>query len=148
MAISFKGKTFKCGKEHSMVIEEPPKLAVANFHSWNIRGEIETYGGQGGRPLMIQCWIHDAGFTSMRLIAAYLKELDILAGEFGQLQYVQEYGTRGTINYKNCRFLGFRRVPFPGQEHPTPIEAVGPHGSGYGAYHVAGELWFYQLLIG
>lgn len=148
MTVAFKGKTIKCGNEHSLFYEEPPELAVRQFFSWAQRGVVEIFGGQAGRPIAIDCWVHDRSFNNLTAIDKYLGELDKLAGEFGELSITTTAGG-GTSKLirKNCRFIGFKRKPFNGQEWPSPLPAIGPDTSTYGYWHIAGELHFYQLIV-
>lgn len=144
MTISLNGSAFKCGNEHSLFCEAPPTLAVRQFFSWGQKGLVEIYGGQAGRPFYVYCWLHDTSFSSIGELDKYLLYLDKLAGTFGTVQMLSG---GGMMQRYSCRFLGFRRIPFPGQDHPQILPVLGPDTSSYGNYHIAGELHFFQLSL-
>jgi len=147
MALTFNGKTIKCGNEHTLLEEMPPDLAIRQFFSWSQRGLVEVFGGQAGRAMRVQCWIHDASFSSLTALDSYMKTLDMMSGDFGKLSITSTLATGGTIIRENVRFMGFHRTAFNGREVAEPIPAIGVHGSNYGAWHIQGEMHFYQLRL-
>lgn len=149
MAITFQGKRILCGNEHDLIVEEPPQINIRQFYSWTQNGIVEIFGGRGGRPLVIYCWIHDSSFRNYSAIDNYMKSLDQRAGEFGQLRVSTTVtGSQSVAVRDNCRFIGFRRTGFPGQSSPQPILAIGTFDTtAYGSWHIAGELHFYQLKV-
>lgn len=156
MAVQFEEKTgtgayapahiFKCGTEHSLLIEKQPSLAVRQFFSWSQKGMVEVYGGQQGREVRVECWVHDSTFTNLTDIDAYLAILDGMAGQYGRITLT--IPTAQTLTRDDCRFVGFARKPFNGQENPEPIPAIGVHAASYGNWHIAGTLVFFQLFTG
>jgi hypothetical protein len=148
MSIRLNGTAFKCGNTHKVMVEESPKVALRTFFSWSQRGVIEIYGGKADRHIVIYCWIHDKGFAKLVDIMKYLESLDMRVGEFGELVVtIPAQGGTATITRKNCRFMGFQRIPFDGQDYPEPLPALGTHDTNYGGWHIAGELHFKQLQV-
>ena len=136
---------FHAGDTHSLIIEQPPGLAIRQFYSWAQNGVVEVLGGRGGRAFVIECWIHDQTLTTLQLLDDHLLGVDRDAGMFGNLKLT--VGSQ-TLQRNNCRFIGFQRVPFDGQRRAEPLPVLGVHDpSAYGAWHIAGELHFFQLSV-
>lgn len=156
MAVQFEEQTsngvygpahvFKCGTEHSLFIEKQPTLAVRQFFSWSQNGTVEVYGGRQGREVRVDCWVHDTTFSSLQAIDAYLAVLDEMAGQYGRVTLTVPVSQ--TLTRDDCRFVGFVRKPFNGQQHPEPLPAIGVHSTSYGDWHIAGTLVFFQLFTG
>jgi hypothetical protein len=119
-------------------------IATREFFSWGQKGQVQIYGGQSGRDLYISCWIHHPEIQTLAALDSNLLAMDSRTGEFGRL--VVTVGTE-VLTRENCRFMGFERVPFQGQEHAGGIPVIGPNTTTYGAYHIAGNLHFRQLAL-
>lgn len=144
-AIKGSFEIFLCGDEHSLIIEQPPGLAIRSFYSWAQNGMIEILGGRMGRAIMVECWIHDSTFATLSDLDDHLIALDERAGAFGELKLIAIDASE--LRRDNCRFIGFNRVPFDGQRRPEPLPAIGvTDPATYGYWHIAGELHFFQLI--
>lgn len=144
MSLRFNGTAFYCESTHGLICESPPELAIRQYYSWGQLGVVEILGGRMGRPLYVDCWIHSQTFVSVAAIDEYLKSLDRKVGEVGTLELTI---TGSVITRPNCRFVGFKRVPFRGQERPEILQVVGPNTASYGSWHIAGELHFFQQTV-
>jgi hypothetical protein len=119
-------------------------IATREFFSWGQNGQVQIYGGQSGRDLYISCWIHHPEIQTLAMLDSNLLAMDKRTGEFGRLTITVN---GEVLKRENCRFLGFERVPFPGQEDAGGIPVIGPNTATYGAYHIAGNLHFRQLAL-
>jgi hypothetical protein len=142
MSVSLNGSAFYCEGTHSLIIDSQMEIATREFFSWGQKGQVQIYGGQSGRDLYINCWLHHPEIQTITALDALLLNYDKRTGEFGRL--VVTVGT-DVIRRENCRFMGFERIAFPGQEHAGGIPVIGPDKQTYGAFHICGNLHFRQL---
>lgn len=144
MSVLFNGSAFNCTNTHSLICEDPVSIQTRDFFSWGQKGQVQIYGGQSGRELYVYCWLHHPELSSVQLMDNYLLTLDKRTGEFGTL--VVTTG-QNVMRRQNCRFMGFERQAFSGQEHPGIIPVIGPDIATYGAFHIPGVLRFRQLRV-
>jgi hypothetical protein len=144
MSVTLNGQAFKCDDTHSLFIDSQMQIATRDFFSWGQKGQVQVYGGQTSRDFYINCWIHHPEIQDLTGLDAVLLSMDGRTGEFGRV--IVTVGT-SVIRRENCRFMGFERIPFPGQEHANGIPVIGPNTTTYGGWHIAGNLHFRQLAL-
>jgi|688.fasta_scaffold02433_22 hypothetical protein len=144
MSVTLNGQAFKCEDTHSLIIDSPMEIATRDFFSWGQKGQVQIYGGQTSRDIYIYCWIHHPEIQNLLALDSVLLAMDQRTGEFGRL-LVSASGS--VMRRENCRFMGFERIPFPGQDHAGGIPVIGPNTTTYGGWHIAGNLHFRQLAL-
>jgi hypothetical protein len=120
------------------------QIATRDFFSWGQKGQVQIYGGQTSRDIYIHCWIHHPEIQTLTELDAVLLSMDQRTGEFGRVTVT--VGS-SAIRRENCRFMGFERIPFQGQDHACGIPVIGPNTTVYGGWHIAGNLHFRQLAL-
>ena len=122
MSVKLGSTTFKCGDIHGAPNTKKPKHHTTRRFQFGRRLVTERTGGSGEREITIRCWINDSTFTSYKALDDYLKTLDQLIGENGELVVVFN---SESISYPTTTFNGADRrsrivQDFAGLVNSTP----------------------------
>jgi len=116
---------------HQTVTPAPPTLKTRNDLVWGQHGEIQVYGGQGGRPVSVTMVFHNSWTTEKKLEKAL----------FGLLKLT---GTNGTLKETGNVTRTFADCTFDGVEELSgPLEDIA--GTIDGGWFIDIRLNFYQL---
>ena len=129
----------------------PPQAQVQRRYFWGLSGVGSVYGGNAGRQITALIYLQNTapgedteGIDGWVALQNYINTLDQTVGKVGLLlqTYDIESGSPGTVNYNECRFLGFERLALTGQDSPKPVEGICPQLLGWYQY---GQLTWQQL---
>ena len=129
--ITFKGTEIE--GTHGVITPEPPSVQVRSTFFWGLQGQSVIYGGNAGRRLSCNIWLHDNydGAFGLQNLIDKLDEYDKMVGEFGKLEETYTRNNFAHRVYKNCHFLGFTPQAIGGQDQPGPVESDGPWIDGW-----------------
>lgn len=115
--------------------------ALRRVRFWQVRGEGEIVGKNGGRSLMVAIILHD-NWTSVNDLVTFKRTLNGLVGKNDTLE---ELGNV-TQSFKDCTFEGFEALALPGQDFPGPLPPEGNFllDANSGARDTG---WFEQVLL-
>ena len=149
MALTFNGKSIP-GSHGSLVFSSPePQLRRVRF--WDLKGEGEIAGENGGRPIVVEHILHE-GYTSHIDLTVALNDLNKLVGVNAQLKADTGSGSGRILqSFNSTTFEGYEFRALEGQPTPGPLQDVAgtlfdDDGNADGGWFVGLTLRFRQLV--
>jgi hypothetical protein len=131
---------------HGPLIVGGVDVPIRPVKYWDVVGEGEIVGRQGGRPIVCTIIVHD-GFTTF---AKFQKQIDKMRKKQGANGVLEESGDLKQ-KFSDVTFHGYEPIPLGGQDEPGPLLDVGAlrraNGSLDNGYFAAYMLRFRQLLV-
>lgn len=121
--LRFNGRTIP-GSTESLIKGSPELSSRRLVRYWDVVGEAEVMGEQGGRQILVTHILHD-GFANHSQLKSALVSLERLVGQHGTLTHTgTAQGDPFADVFQNVTFEGFMPIPLAGQEHPTELKDV------------------------
>lgn len=139
----------KIAEHHGPLIVGAPEVPIRRAKYWDVWGEGEVVGQQGGRNIFVSVLIH-GGYT----LKQFIKQIESLEGKLGVNGTLEETGDL-VRTYKRCTLDTFEPMPLAGQEEPGPLPDCGvltyTNSNGQqvldNGYFAGYQLRFRQLLV-
>lgn len=121
--LKFNGKTIP-GSTESLIKGSPELSSRRLVRYWDIVGEAEVIGEQGGRPIVVTHILHD-GYETHTDLKNAMRELERQVGKNGTLTHTgTAQGDPFADVFKDVTLEGFQPIPLQGQEFPTELKDV------------------------
>lgn len=156
MTVIFAAHQIACRDRHAAPVLGSPTAHVRRAKFFGEVGEAEVTGGRTGRPISVECWIHDKTWTgkagSDKLEKYFEQSLYSRIGTQGALQFTGLY----QHSFLDCTLDSVERV----EQFPPRIDDVGLLGFEFvkkngdlvptprrGIWYTVAILNFYQLWV-
>lgn len=142
--LKFNGKTIP-GSTESLIKGSPELSSMRRGRYWDIVGEYEVMGEQGGRQIVVTHILHD-GFANHTQLKAAIQALEKLVGQNGTLTHTgTAQGDPFADTFKDVTFEAFQPIPLAGQEFPTELKDIS--GTLFNDSGNADNGWFQYVIM-